>query len=401
VSNGKDRLSLISASEVKPERKRWVLIHRVPQGSLTILAGQPKQGKSTWTVDLAAQVSQGRADGDLHGEPAAVVLLSFEDDFAGTIVPRLIAAEADLSKVHLLNPIATSPDGAGRILSLTRHLSQLTELCERVEPKLLVVDPIMAALAADTDAHRDQDVRRALAPLAQLADRLDMAALAVAHTNKARDGDMIRRVGASIGLTGAARSILLMGQDPRDPKGADGPNRVLTSRGNLAAPVPALAYELEPTTVEHEGQQIDTARLVYKGEVEVDSHELLAPEGQERRGREATAARRWLGERLEDEEWHDSNLLKEEAEADGIAERTLKRAKRELHVEDHRSGFPGTTRWRLPVGPTSAGPTTNGASDPTGVSRSVEREAVRGGDQSGQSLHPGPTGAESASGKGE
>jgi RecA-family ATPase len=396
MPNG-DRLTLTPASEVKPERKRWVLKNRVPQGSLTVLAGQPKQGKSTWTADVAAQVSQGTADGDLHGEPAAVVLLSFEDDFAGTIVPRLIAAGADLSKVHLLNPLATAPDGADRIFSVTQHFAQLTELCERVAPKLLVVDPIMAALGSDTDAHRDQAVRRALAPLAQLAARLDMAALVVAHTNKGRDGDVIRRVGASIGLTGAARSILLMGPDPRDPRGADGLSRVLTSRGNLAASVPALAYELEPTTVEHDGQHFDTARLVYKGEADVDSHELLTAEGQELRGRETTVARRWLRERLEDEEWHESSPLKEEAHADGIVERTLKRAKAELHVEDLRSGFPSTTKWRLPVRPSPVGPTVNGETGPTGVSRSVEREPTTGANQPGHTPRPGPTGADAES----
>jgi len=220
-----------------------------------------------------------------------------------------------------------------------------------------------------------------------------MAALVVAHTNKARDGDVIRRVGASIGLTGAARSILLMGPDPRDPRGADGLGRVLTSRGNLAAPVPALAYELEPTSVEHDGQRFDTARLVYKGEVDVDSHELLIAEGQELRGRETTVARRWLREKLEDKEWHDSGPLKEEAEAEGIAERTLKRAKAELHVDDRRSGFPSTTKWRLPVGPSSVGPTLNGEAGPTGVSGSMEREPTTGGNQSGHTPGPGPTDA--------
>lgn len=86
---------------------RFALRGRVPLGAITILGGPPKQGKSTWGFDLAARLSRGEADGDLYGEPVASVLLSFEDHHGATVIPRLIAARADLARVHLLSPTVT------------------------------------------------------------------------------------------------------------------------------------------------------------------------------------------------------------------------------------------------------------------------------------------------------
>jgi hypothetical protein len=371
-------------------RKRWALRHRVPLGSITILAGAPKQGKSTWTLDLAAKLSRGEADGDLYGEPAASVILSYEDDFGATLVPRLIAAGADLSQIHLLEPTVTTPDGDGGLVTLSTDLDRIAEECERVGARLLVIDPLMAALAEGTDSHRDQAVRRALAPVGKLAELLDLAALVISHTNKGQDGDLIRRIGASVGLTGAARSLMLMGSDPRDPQGADGVSRVLVSRGNLAPPVPALTYELESTSIEHDGQSIDTSRLVSTGEADVEPHELLAPP-EPASQTEVAVAKDWLRENLADGKWHDSGPLKERAGGEGISERTLKRAKQALRVEDRREGFPAVTSWHLSVGPGGIGPTGAGPTGPTSSEGSPKPTIAHSKPQLGQGAVPGPT----------
>lgn len=370
---------------------RFAMRGRVPLGAITILAGAPKQGKSTWALDLAARLSRGTADGDLHGEPVASVVLSYEDHPGATLVPRLIAAGAALDHVYLLSPTVTESDGSPALVTLTTDLDRLAAECLRVGARLLIVDPLMASLAGSTDAHRDQDMRRALAPVAQLAEQLDLAALVISHTTKARDGDMIRRIGASVGLTGAARSLLVMGPDPRDPQGADGTGRVLASRGNLSAPVSALAYELESTAIEHRGEQIDTSRLVFTGETDVESSELLAPP--EPAGRtESAAAKDWLRENLADGEWHDSGPLKEWAGGEGISERTLKRAKKELRCEDRRyAGFPSTTAWRLPPGPEGVGPTGDGPTGPTASDGPAKPNAEQLGPQLGQGKVHGPT----------
>lgn len=338
------------ASEMEPEQVRWLRQYRVPLGCLTILAGPPKLGKSTWARQLAADVSQGRAEGDLHSEPADAVILSYEDHPTATIVPGLMAAGADLRRVHILSPTATELDGSVDLVTLQTDLDRIAAECELMRSRSLVIDPLMASLAGSTDSHRDQDIRRALAPLAQLAERRDMAVLVVVHTTKARDGDMIRRIGASVGLSGAARSLLIMGADPADPAGADGTRRILASRGNLAPPQPALLYEIESCEVEHDGEALPTSRLRYLGESDIASHDLLAPPEPEERT-ERDEAEDWLRDVLGDGPMPAREVTAEAREA-GISERTLRRARTALGIEPRREGGIGSKGrwvWELPA----------------------------------------------------
>lgn len=344
------RVRLTTASQVEPERVRWALRDRVPLGHLTLLAGQPKLGKSTWALDLAARLSQGEADGDLHGEPADAVILSYEDHHRATLVPRLLAAGAELDRVHLLSPTAIEPDGTPDLVTLTTDLECVAAECVLMRARLLVVDPLMASLAGSTDAHRDQDIRRALAPLAQLAERLVMAVLVVSHTTKARDGDMIRRIGASVGLSGAARSLLVMGPDPGDPAGADGAGRVLVQRGNLSGRVPALAYRVEPVTVEHGSEAIKTSRLALVGETDVQAHDLLAPPEPEDRT-ETDIACEWLADYLGDGASHARSEVSASAEQEGLSPKVLRSARERLGVEVDRRGMPARSYWRLSAVP--------------------------------------------------
>src|SRR5205823_14897029 len=136
----------------------------------------------------------------------SVLYLSAEDSPEHTLVPRLIAAGADLGRVSFFT---VRRDGLDDGMTLPDDLPALREAIIETGARIVIVDPLMAHVSGAVDSHRDHDVRRVLAPLARLADDLGIAVIVIAHLNKSEAGDVFRRVGASIGLTAAVRSILV------------------------------------------------------------------------------------------------------------------------------------------------------------------------------------------------
>src|SRR5215203_3298185 len=304
-------------SGVEPEKVSWLWPSWLALGKLALVDGDPGLGKSAMTLDIAARVSAGKAFPDGAGcEPGGVVLLSAEDGLADTIRPRLDAAGADTSKILAL---ATVPDenGHDRLLSIPEDLPLIEKGIRRVGAGLLIVDPLMAFLSGDTNSHRDQDVRRALAPLAGLAERTGAAVLVVRHLNKAAANNPLYRGGGSIGIIGAARMAYVVGKDPQDEN-----RRVLAStKNNRATPPQSLMFGLE----EAEGGSV---RVNWLGPSEVSARDILAtPQDQEHADARGEAVE-FLEEVLVDGPVAASQV-KEEAEDAGISERTLARAKKE------------------------------------------------------------------------
>src|SRR5262249_8837957 len=192
----------------------------VPVGGVTVLAGEPGLGKSLLSIWLASRLSRG----ELGKTPAASLFLTAEDSHEHTVLPRLVAAGAELDQIVFPPP---GRDGLERAIRLPDDVSYLDELVASTEAGLVVFDPLVAYLPAKGNSCQDQSLRGALAPLAALARERDAAVLLIAHLNKGRDADPLRRLGGSIGLAAAARSLLLLARDPDDPDGAIGPRRVL------------------------------------------------------------------------------------------------------------------------------------------------------------------------------
>ena len=321
-------------SGVEPEEVSWLWPSWLALGKLALVDGDPGLGKSAMTLDLAARVSSGKAFPDgAECEPAGVVLLSAEDGLADTIRPRLDAAGADTSKILAL---ATVPDedGHDRLLSIPEDLALIEKGIRRVGARLVVVDPLMAFLSGETNSHRDQDVRRALAPLAGLAERTGAAVLVVRHLNKAAANNPLYRGGGSIGIIGAARMAFVVGKDPQDEN-----RRVLAStKNNLAMPPQSLMFGLEEA-------ESGSVRVNWLGQSEVSAKDLLAtPQDQEHADARSEAVE-FLNEVLADGPVAASQV-KEEAEDAGISERTLARAKKTLGVMSYREGETGEPRQR-------------------------------------------------------
>lgn len=339
------QLMLTTIALVQPESVRWLWRGRIVLGMLNLTAGEPGLGKSTLTYYLAAEVSRGDLDGDLYTHPADVLIVTYEDHIASVVRPRLEAAGADLERVHVLG---VKEDDTEALLTFPGDLELIRQAIERTNARLLVVDPIVASLPSEINSHRDQDVRRVLAPLAQLAERYDTAVDVVMHVNKSQAKHFFQRVGGSIGFTGAVRSALLVARDPADPDGERGPRRVLAhGKCNVGPEMASLLLEIERVQLTEE---IETSRLRFLGECEASTTELLGAADEDQRT-ELDEACDWLAGELEGGK-RKSEEVSRGARAVGISEPTLRRARKRLKVRSTREGFGEQGVWyvQLPEG---------------------------------------------------
>jgi hypothetical protein len=238
-------------------------------GKIVVLDGDPGTGKSTLTLDLAAHLSTGADWPD--GAPCPVggtILLSAEDGLADTVVPRLIAAGADMARVHALTQIGDRPPHLGDV-------DALREVIQQYQARLLVVDVLMAYLP--TDGSRDQAVRRLLHPLGAMAQEEGCCVLLLRHLTKTSGPNVLYRGSGSIGVIGAARAAFMVGRDPQDQT-----LLVLAgTKSNLAAMPDALAYRLishpSGVAVVQWAGRVDrmAADLIYQQREEFDDQDEL------------------------------------------------------------------------------------------------------------------------------
>lgn len=326
----------ISLADVEPEQVEWLWPCRVPLGKITVLDGDPDNGKSVLTTDLCARVSVGRAlpDGTLT-KAAGAVILSAEDGAADTIRPRFDAAGGDPAKVRLLGLIPEDEEYE-RVLSIPEDVPILEQCIRQVGASLVVIDPIMAFLSSEVNANRDQDVRRALTPLAKMAERTGAAVVIIRHLNKAVGMSALYRGGGSIGIIGAARSGLMVGRHPEDES-----LRVLAGqKNNLSLPPESLVYGIETAAN-------GAARIGYKGTTDTNAQQLLKVPGDEEERSALSEAKEFLLGELEDGPMTARQVKKNARDAD-VSERTLKRAKQALGVKSEKEND-GSWTWSLPL----------------------------------------------------
>lgn len=330
----------VLASTVQPERVVWLWRGRLAAGKQTLLDGDPGLGKSTLSLDIAARITTGAVmpGEDTLRDPRGVVLLSAEDGAADTIVPRLVAAGADLERVFIMTGVLPVGGGAEDTATL-QHIEAIEAAIRRHDAALLIVDPIMAYLGAETNAHRDQDVRRTLAPLSAMLDRTGCAGLLVRHLNKAVGGAAIYRGGGSIGIIGAARFGLLVARDPEGESACV----VASVKCNIGKEPPSLRYGLESVN------DSDCARVRWDDHpVAVTANELLSVGVIDSDSSERDEARAWLLSFL-DAGPRPSPAVFAEGRKAGFSEATLKRARKGLgeQVAAEKTGFDGGWQWRL------------------------------------------------------
>ena len=322
----------VIAANVQPERVVWLSPGRLAAGKATMLDGDPGLGKSTLSLEWAARITRGDAlPGGKPSDPRGVVVLSAEDGIADSIVPRLMAAGADLSRVFILTGIATANDEDDAV-TVPSGLDAVERAIHDMDAALVVIDPLVAFLGGDVNSNRDQDVRRAMKPLATMLERTGCAGLLLRHLNKATGGLAVYRGVGSIGIIGAARFGLLAARDPDD----DNARIIAPVKVNIGPESPALRYRL--VVVPETG----VARIEWdSAPVTFDAGALLAAAagGDEEDGEPSALgeAQDWLRTFLKDGQQRAPGVIAQ-ARKDGIAERTLHRAKKALGIQSRRDG---------------------------------------------------------------
>lgn len=353
--NGR-RVFSVRASEVKRERVEWLLPGRIPFGYLTLLLGQQGLGKSQLLTWLAAANSRGE-----FGGSGVTLMCSAEDGWETTVKPRLEAAGAKLDMVRFL--AVSFDDGGEDGLLLPDDIFELERELHDTCANLLTIDPVLAHLGSTVDSHKDASTRQALAPLARLAGTYRCATVAAHHLNKGAGSDPLSRASASVAFTAQARSVLLFARDPDDPDGEVGSRRALAHvKSNLAPQAPTQLWQIEQILLDAKGTEpaVETSMVAHIGESAHTGRDLLAAAGGGFESDQKTAvdeAKEFLmlelagGPKLHAE-------VARDARGNGIADRTLQRASKDLGVEKSKEGFgkDGRWYWSLPLSIDGQGP---------------------------------------------
>lgn len=326
-----DELPCTPISEVVAKDINWFWRDRLPFGALSVICGDPGKGKSVLTCALTAIMTRGGVlpyHGDVDSR-SKVLLIAHEDPVAQVVKPRLAAAGADEDLVLRADIMPELP----------RDVPKIARLVRRHKIRLVVIDPLAAYLSAKISSSSDQEVRQALDPLAELAEAEGIAILVVAHLNKKPGSPGLYRIGGSIGIVAKARSALLVGVDPSDP----GLRVLCQMKTNLAPECRSLTFALVSTP---NGQP----RIEWRGDSRFTADSLFAAE--EQRGKRDPAAVKKAVEVLRTILGNGpvpATDVEDQAEAAGVAPRTLKRAKTRLGVVSERAGgSKGRWIWRLP-----------------------------------------------------
>lgn len=322
-------LKLINMEQVEVEKIDWLLYPFIPFGKVTIVQGDPGEGKTTMVLQIIAKLTKGEAilpvdknteikEKITAAEPVNVIYQTAEDGLGDTIKPRLLAAGADCSRVLVIDDNEQA---------LTMMDARLEEAIIQTKARLVVLDPIQGFLGANVDMHRANEIRPLMKRMAVLAEKHHCAIVLIGHMNKNSNGKSSYRGLGSIDFQAAARSVLIVGRVKDDPE-----IRVVCHvKSSLAPEGKSIAFRLEKET-----------GFKWIGEYDISADDLLSGDNRGRKGREA---KEFLIEILSDGAMEQAKIA-EEAEHRGIKSKTMWNAKKELKIESVKIG--SQWFWMLP-----------------------------------------------------
>lgn len=335
---------LVQLSAITARPVGWLWAGRLPL-ALVMLDGDPGVGKSTITQDAAARVTTGRPWPDGQKCPRGnVLVMTAEEGLADTVLPRITYAGGDPARVWVLAEVPT--DAGPRLPALPLDIPYIESVIKSCRIRLAVVDVLASYLGGEgkVNSHQDTDVRRALYPLHRMAERTRCCVVMLRHLNKqTANANAMYRGGGSIGITGQARAAYLAAADPDDPTGR---RRIFAAVKVNNAELPrSLAYHIEAQTPEPGAP----TRIAWAGEDRHTAAALLAQaeDADARDDRDHTVA--WIQDYLLSQAGCESTYsqLQAAARQAGIAERTLKNARRRAGVGYRRAGWQAGTVWVL------------------------------------------------------
>jgi putative DNA primase/helicase len=331
---------LSCAADVAPESIVWLWPGWLPAGKLTLLAGSPGTGKTTLAIALAACVTTAGSwpDGSHCSKAGHVLMWSGEDDLADTLVPRFMAAGADLRKVHFVRSVSDK-NGELQPFDPSHDIPLLGErLSDLGRASLLIVDPIVSAVSGDV--HRANDVRRNLQALVDMAAAHQCAVLGISHFAKGTKGSSpAERVIGSQAFVALARMVLVAGKDEVAER------RILArAKSNIARDDGGVSYSLEQ--IETNG--IEASRVVWGEQIEGTARDILGDveETDSEKGPREEGKDFLLG--LLADGPVSARELKKDADGAGFSWPTIHRAASELGVEKRKLGMKEGWVWALP-----------------------------------------------------
>jgi putative DNA primase/helicase len=316
------------ASDIKPEPVRWLVEGSIPLGAMAVLGGQPGLGKSQIAIRLAAAVTtgQGLPNDAQYGDTGSVIILANEDDAARTIRPRLDAAGANVTKVHIVQGVSREGQTDPDFFQLDTDIRELRIKAQQIgDVRLIIVDPPSSYLGPKVDSYKDADVRRVLTPLGTLAQETGALVLLVVHLNKRTDGGAQQRIGGSTAWVAAPRVAFIAIEDQRSKE-----RFILPVKNNLGDDKTGFQYQICEKLIDYGDQTIKAPYVRWLGTTQRSAHELLDPP---RRGRTSVVddAKAFL----EDELVGGAKSvidLKESAKSAGISWASVQRAKKALVI---------------------------------------------------------------------
>lgn len=366
-------LTLISAAGIKPKRVRWLWDGRFALGTLGILAGREGQGKTTISYTLAAQITRGTLNGEFHNQPRAVIVCATEDSWEHTIIPRLMAADADLKRIYR---VEVTNDGLPAGLSLPIDLHDLEIAVAEVGAAMILLDPLTSRLHNKLDTHKDAEVRQALEPLVAFTQRADVFVLGIMHFNKSGSTDPLELVMGSKAFSAVARSVHSVVTDPDDE--TDQRKLFGTPKNNLGTiQLPSLAFRIVSHPIPTDDGDAWTGRLEWDGETDTTITEAMRQTKDDEDRTATQEAADWLTDYLHNSGGSAaSSAAKKAGRGAGHSERTIKRALKIAKVTSKAQGFPRSTWWHLPEsaeqsGPRPSDPGPTGPTGPTGTADPV------------------------------
>lgn len=338
-------VQLLRGDQVKLEAVRWLWRDFLPTGKFVILGGAPSCGKTTIAMSLAATVTSGGQwpDGWRCRNAGDVLIWSGEDDPAATLAPRLKASGADLGRVHFVQGVSD-----GEAFDPARDMPLLEAEAAKLDaPRLLVIDPIVSAVAGDN--HRNNEVRRSLQPVVDMAERLGCTVIGIHHFSKGTQGrEVTERISGSLAYAALARMVLVAAKEHAE--GDEPPRRIFVrAKSNLGPDGGGFAYALEQVEV---APGIFGQRIAWGETLQGEARDLLAvaeTPTDSGGGSALSNAEGFLRDLLKDGPIPSKQIKTDALEA-GHTWATIRRAKDSLGIDPQKvgAGKNGLWTWALP-----------------------------------------------------
>lgn len=308
MEENKTELKLIQMSEIEAEEVSWLWYPFIPYGKLTIIQGDPGDGKTTIVLNLAAKLTKGETldEGMDCSEPVNVIYQTAEDGLADTVKPRLESAGADCTRIMVI-------DESDKSLSMVDE--RIEEALKTTNAKLLILDPIQAYLGGGMDMNRANEARDMTKKLGAVAEKYKCAIVLIGHMNKAGGTKAAYRGIGSIDFYAVARSVLLVGRIEGEPD----KRAMVQIKNNLAAFGHSKAFGLSE----------DGFKWI--GDYEITADEVLG--GVAPKVNKQDRATALLKELSENHRMLPSKEIEEAAREENISKRTLENAKHELGIK--------------------------------------------------------------------